>query len=237
MRALSIARRGLTAADLREEPGGRSRARSKADGTSRGAELGALLTRAGISRRRTGWQDDSATSCCRRSSTPLVCSGAREARSATYALVDDGVARHEVRSTRDEALATLAPRYFRSHGPALVADFAWWSGLTVRDAKAAIALVTPALETRCASTAATTGTSQRRRRAPPAPPHACCRTSTSTRSPIATAAPSLLARSSRDARRWTRSPTSSSSTAAWRDVEAHGSGRPRDHRRRARSRR
>jgi hypothetical protein len=29
----------------------------------------------------------------------------------------------------------LAKRYFRSHGPATVKDFVWWSGLTVADAK------------------------------------------------------------------------------------------------------
>ena len=37
--------------------------------------------------------------------------------------------------TRDEALAELATRYFASHGPATVRDFAWWSGLTVKDAQ------------------------------------------------------------------------------------------------------
>jgi hypothetical protein len=36
---------------------------------------------------------------------------------------------------REEALATLAGRYFMSHGPATVQDFAWWSGLTMADCK------------------------------------------------------------------------------------------------------
>jgi hypothetical protein len=36
---------------------------------------------------------------------------------------------------RDEALAELARRYFSSHGPATVHDFAWWTGLTVTDAR------------------------------------------------------------------------------------------------------
>ena len=44
-----------------------------------------------------------------------------------------------------EALAELAKRYFSSHGPATLRDFAWWSGLTVRDAKAGIESVAPAL--------------------------------------------------------------------------------------------
>lgn len=40
----------------------------------------------------------------------------------------------------EEALLTLAQRYFRSHAPAGLADFTWWSGLTVTEAKKAIAL-------------------------------------------------------------------------------------------------
>jgi len=39
---------------------------------------------------------------------------------------------------RDEALAELARRYFMSHGPATLQDFAWWSGLAVADARAGL---------------------------------------------------------------------------------------------------
>lgn len=42
---------------------------------------------------------------------------------------------------RDEALAELTRRYFTSHGPATVQDFVWWSGLTVADVKAGLALL------------------------------------------------------------------------------------------------
>jgi hypothetical protein len=35
-------------------------------------------------------------------------------------------------------LAELAGRYFRSHGPATLKDFAWWAGLTVNDAQAGL---------------------------------------------------------------------------------------------------
>ena len=77
----------------------------------------------------------------------LVCSGASQGTQATYALIGEWVTRPRA-LTREEALATLAQRYFRSHGPALVADFTWWSGLTVRDAKAGMAMVSPALEKR-----------------------------------------------------------------------------------------
>jgi hypothetical protein len=41
---------------------------------------------------------------------------------------------------RDEALAELARRYFTSHGPAQLRDFAWWAGLTVGDARAGLAM-------------------------------------------------------------------------------------------------
>lgn len=37
----------------------------------------------------------------------------------------------------DEALRELALRYFRSHGPATVRDLAWWSSLTLTDARRA----------------------------------------------------------------------------------------------------
>ena len=39
---------------------------------------------------------------------------------------------------REEALALLARRYFRSHGPATLKDFVWWSGLSTTDARSGI---------------------------------------------------------------------------------------------------
>jgi hypothetical protein len=70
----------------------------------------------------------------------VICSGARRGKQFTYALVDQRAPRARVLA-RDEALAELALRYFTSHGPALAIDFAWWSGLTVRDAQRAIEIV------------------------------------------------------------------------------------------------
>ena len=46
---------------------------------------------------------------------------------------------------RRRELAELTARYFTSHGPATAQDYAWWSGLTVADARAGIAMVTPSL--------------------------------------------------------------------------------------------
>jgi hypothetical protein len=55
-----------------------------------------------------------------------------------YALLDEWVT-HPRRLERDAALRELAVRYFTSHGPATVKDLAWWSSLTLTDARAALA--------------------------------------------------------------------------------------------------
>lgn len=68
-----------------------------------------------------------------------ICSGPRLGTRFTYALVDEHLPA-AAPLTRDEAVAALATRYFRSHGPATVHDFAWWSGLTVGDARKAVTL-------------------------------------------------------------------------------------------------
>lgn len=70
----------------------------------------------------------------------IVCSGPRIGKQFTYALLDERVAGSE-KIDRDEALAKLTRRYFRSHGPATLQDFSWWSGLIVADAKRGIETV------------------------------------------------------------------------------------------------
>lgn len=74
----------------------------------------------------------------------LVCSGPRRGKRHTYVLVDARVPPSPER-TRDEALAELAQRYVAGHGPAQVADLAWWSGLTVADSRRALAAAELAL--------------------------------------------------------------------------------------------
>jgi hypothetical protein len=74
----------------------------------------------------------------------LLCFGAREGKQPTFVLLEEWLPAARVLS-RDEALATLAGRYFRGHGPALLADFVWWSGLKVADARRAIAAAGTAL--------------------------------------------------------------------------------------------
>jgi hypothetical protein len=45
-----------------------------------------------------------------------------------------------------EALGEWALRYFRSHGPATVKDFTWWTQLKAADVKVAVAIAAPQLE-------------------------------------------------------------------------------------------
>ncbi len=68
----------------------------------------------------------------------LICSGPRPGKQFTYALLDERVP--AVKSiSREEALAKLTHRYFTSRGPATLQDFAYWSGLTMKDAIAGAA--------------------------------------------------------------------------------------------------
>ena len=70
----------------------------------------------------------------------LICFGCRRGKEFTHTLLDEWVPVSQS-LTRDEALAELTTRYFRSHGPATLVDFVWWSGLTVSDAKAGLDLI------------------------------------------------------------------------------------------------
>jgi hypothetical protein len=69
----------------------------------------------------------------------VICSGTPRGKTATYALLDLRAPAAGPMPPRDEALAELARRYFQSRGPATVADFAWWAGLTTAEAKAGLA--------------------------------------------------------------------------------------------------
>jgi hypothetical protein len=68
----------------------------------------------------------------------LLCNGVTAGKEPTFALRDEWV-RCPTRLDRNAALAELALRYFRSHGPATLHDFAWWTGLAVAEARTAIA--------------------------------------------------------------------------------------------------
>ena len=75
----------------------------------------------------------------------VICSGPRRGKQHTYARFDDRVPPAPPRD-RDEAIAELAFRYIASHGPVTPPDFAWWSGLTVTDARRGFEAVSDRLE-------------------------------------------------------------------------------------------
>lgn len=70
----------------------------------------------------------------------IVCSGEDKGGKCTYALLEERVA-PVPEITKDEALARMARSYFRSHSPAVLQDFIWWSGLPITKARQAIYLI------------------------------------------------------------------------------------------------
>lgn len=70
----------------------------------------------------------------------LICLGPRQGKQTTFTLLDEWVPQAR-QLDGDEALATLTRRYVASHGPATDYDFAWWSGLTLTEARRCLRLV------------------------------------------------------------------------------------------------
>jgi hypothetical protein len=60
----------------------------------------------------------------------LVCSGKTINNKSTFALLSERVP-HVKRFSREESASKLALSYFLSHGPAILQDFIWWSGLPI----------------------------------------------------------------------------------------------------------
>jgi hypothetical protein len=76
----------------------------------------------------------------------VITSGPMRGTVATYALVDDRAPASGALRPADP-LAELARRYLAGHGPASAGDFAWWSGMTLTAARAAIASIAGGLRT------------------------------------------------------------------------------------------
>ncbi len=68
----------------------------------------------------------------------VTCIGPNDGSEQTFVLLD-AWAPDPVRPERDEALAMIATRYFRSHGPTTARDLAGWTGLPMADVKRGIA--------------------------------------------------------------------------------------------------
>jgi hypothetical protein len=71
----------------------------------------------------------------------IICSGARNGKQFTYALLEERIPITYDEKSKEEALAELTSRYFRSKGPATIKDFSNWSGLTISACKKGMAMV------------------------------------------------------------------------------------------------
>ncbi len=74
----------------------------------------------------------------------VLCVGPMEEKRQTFALLDEW-APNARELSREEGLGELARRYFMSHGPATLADFAMWSGQTLTNAKIGLEIAKPSL--------------------------------------------------------------------------------------------
>ena len=70
--------------------------------------------------------------------TGVTCMAAHVGGEQSFVLLDEAVPDPH-RPDRDEALATTAVRFFRSHGPASAKDLAGWTALTLTDSRRGIA--------------------------------------------------------------------------------------------------
>lgn len=64
----------------------------------------------------------------------LVVNGEVRGKQQTFALLEELAPRKETIS-KEEALERLARRFFTSHAPATIQDFAWWSGLSLTECR------------------------------------------------------------------------------------------------------
>jgi hypothetical protein len=71
----------------------------------------------------------------------IICNGTPRGKKQTYALLEEKIPKIADKFDKDECLCKLAYKYFRSHGPATLRDFIWWSGLTTAEAGQAALLI------------------------------------------------------------------------------------------------
>ena len=70
----------------------------------------------------------------------LLCSGDLHPSKRTLALTSEKIGPRPAMD-RDEALALITRKYFRSHGPATLEDFVWWSGLNMGDCRRGMEII------------------------------------------------------------------------------------------------
>ena len=75
----------------------------------------------------------------------LICSGPRQGKQFTHALVEERVPATKALS-RNEALKKLTNIYFTTRGPATAYDYSWWSGLTLKDVREGIEMLDSGFE-------------------------------------------------------------------------------------------
>ncbi len=102
----------------------------------------------------------------------LICLGPLEGRQQTIVRLDEWVP--SARDLpREEALAELARRYFLSHGPATLPDFARWAGLTTADARVGLDGAAPQLIAHTCGEHDFWMGAETAQAAPPSTPHTC----------------------------------------------------------------
>jgi hypothetical protein len=69
----------------------------------------------------------------------MICSGCVDGNGQRYKLIPQNI-KTATRPDRDEAIQRLAAIYFKSHGPATIHDFHWWSALSIADCKKGVSL-------------------------------------------------------------------------------------------------
>jgi hypothetical protein len=77
----------------------------------------------------------------------VICSGALRGKEQTYALLDERVPPATTNNTDAENfLPKLLNIYFRSHSPATLNDFSWWSGMPLTEIRQALEEAKPHLQ-------------------------------------------------------------------------------------------
>ena len=69
-----------------------------------------------------------------------ICNGRLKGNKQTFTLLEEWISPKQP-LPKEEAVARLAERYFSSHSPATIHDFAWWSGLSLTECRQAVDMI------------------------------------------------------------------------------------------------